>query len=431
MPLFFLCCCAALADPILATNPAIPADLQLTTFASGLNFPYGLYQLPDGSILAATSNGGLLGSSLQIDRITQTNGIANTPTVVYNGGAGPATGLTGVGNIVAVATGTNTGSQIVLLQAGAGGSLTQIGQMTFNYPPGAWDHDSHAIAMQAVAGQPGEYQLIFSVGSQNNQTPSTDTVGITGLATATLNPDSIYSMTFSVSGSTVTPSAPTEVATGLRNAFALGFDSTGEIYFAENGIDFNNTNVPVSTDYLAVIPTGSGLLNFGFPNTYYDPNTGQMIGPGTGVTPPYVKFLPLDGMATQGAGGLAFAPSGFPAGLNDGVFVGFYGKHTDGAGNDLGGVVYVDLSTGQYFDFIPNAQDGIDHPVSFLSTPSALYIADLSTTGSDTQNGTGSIFEVSLLAVPEPGMGVLFATSIALVGCVAWRRGKSSLLRRV
>lgn len=79
----------AVADPILGTNPAIPAGLQLTTFASGLNFPYGLYQLPDGSILAATSNGGLVGSSLQIDRITQTNGIANTPTVVYNGGGGP------------------------------------------------------------------------------------------------------------------------------------------------------------------------------------------------------------------------------------------------------------------------------------------------------------------------------------------------------
>src|SRR5450755_2555344 len=81
----------ALADPLLGTNPAIPANLQLTTFASGLNFPYGLYQLPDGSILAGTISGNLLGSTLQIQRITQTNGVANPPTVVFNGGSGPAT----------------------------------------------------------------------------------------------------------------------------------------------------------------------------------------------------------------------------------------------------------------------------------------------------------------------------------------------------
>jgi hypothetical protein len=353
-------------------------------------------------------------------RIPQTNGIAGVPSVVFNGGAGPATGLTGVGNLVAVATGANTGSQIVLLEAGAGGSLTQIGQMTFSYPPGAWDHDSHAIAMQAVAGQPGTYQLIFSVGSQNNQAPSTNTVGITGLATATLNPDSVYSMTFSVNGSTVIPSAPIEVATGLRNAFALGFDPNGDIYLGENGIDFNNTNVPVSSDYFGIVPAGSGLLNFGFPNTYYDPITGQIIGPGTGITGPFVKFLPLSGAATQGVDGLALSPSGFPAGLNGGVFFGFFGKHSGGTANNLNGVVYVDLATGQYFDFLPGAQDGVGHPVSLLATSDALFIADLSPIGSDTQGGAGVIYEVSLVSTPEPSSGLLLVTG-GLLGAAAFR----------
>ena len=404
---------AAFADPILGVNPAIPANMQITTFASGLNFPYGLYQLPDGSILAATSSGGLYGMpSVQIARITQTGGIANPPAVVYNGGTGPATGLTGVGNIVALAYGTNTGSQIQILQAGAGGTLTQIGQMTFNYPGGLWLHDSHAIAMRATG--PNAYQLVFSVGSQYNDKTSTDPVGVTGLAATNLTGDSVYSLPFTVNSSTVTPGAPTQLATGLRNAFALGFDANGDIYVGENGQDLNK-----SADEFDIIPAGSGLLNFGYPNTYYDLN-GNLIGPTNGVTLPFMSILPIGGVSTQGVGGLALSPSGFPAGLNNGVFFGFFGMHSAGTANTLNGVIYVDATTGQYFDFIPGSQNGLGHPVSFLSTTNALYIADLSTIGNDTQNGAGTIYKVSLSSVPEPSTLLLISSGALLAA--AWQR---------
>ena len=411
----------AVADPFLGTNPAIPPNLQITTFASGLNFPYGLYQLPDGSILAATTTGNMFGSSVQIARITQTNGIAtSSPTVVFNGSFGPATGLTGSGNIVAVSTGTNTGSQIVLLQAGAGGSLTQIGQLTFAYP-GVWEHDSHAIAIRAVTGQPNTYQLVFNVGAQFNDTASVGTVGISGLASATLNPDSVYSMNFSVSGSTVTPTAPTQVASGLRNAFALGFNPNGDIYIGENGIDFNGTNVPVSADNFDIVPVGSGILNFGFPNTYIDPVTGAVIGNPAGVTLPFASFLPIAGAATQGVSGLALSPPGFPGGLNNGVFFGFYGRHAGGTANDLTGVVYVDATTGKYFDFLPGAQNGVGHSGSLLATSDALYIADLSTIGSDNQGGSGVIYRVGLAAVPEPSTAFLFSAGVLALAALRRR----------
>jgi len=422
LPLALLLQSFAVADPLLGTNPAIPANLQITTFASGLNFPYGLYQLPDGSILAATSNGSLFGSTLQINRITETNGVGNAPTVVFNGGDGPATGLAGSGNIVAVATGTNTGSQILILQAGAGGSLTQIGQMTFSYPVGFWEHDSHTIAIRAVPGQADTYQLIFNVGSQGNDTASVGTVGISGITSATLNGDSVYSLNFSVSGSTVTAGTATQIATGLRNAFALGFNANGDVYIGENGIDFQNSNVPTSSDTFDIIPVGSGLLNFGYPNTYIDPVTGAVVGNPAGVTLPFASFLPVGGAATQGVSGLALSPSGFPAGLNNGVFFGFYGRHAGGVANDLTGVVYVDLATGNHFDLVPGAQDGIGHPGSLLATSDALYIADLSTIGSDDQAGTGVIYKVSLASVPEPSTMLLIASGGILFAMIRRRR---------
>jgi hypothetical protein len=316
-----------------------------------------------------------------------------------------------------VATGTNTGSQIDLLQAGPGGTLTQIGQATFSYP-GVWEHDSHAIAMQAVAGQPGTYQLIFSVGSEYNQQTSTGTVGISGFANATLQGDSVYSTTFSVNGSIVTPGTTTQVADGLRNPFALGFDSNGDIYIGENGQDLNPTfNIPASSDNFDIAPVGSGILNFGYPSTYIDPTTGQVVGNPTGVTLPYLSFLPLTSGRSQGIAGLALAPSGFPAGLNDGVFFGFTGvSGLGGPANFINAVVYADLSTGQYFDLIPPGQTGLGHPNSLLATSNALYIADLTTTGGFSSPGTGAIYEVSLASVPEPATGLLFlAAAIGLL----------------
>jgi len=415
------------AQPTLGTNPAIPASLHVSTFATGLDFPYGIYQLPDGSMLVATNTGtGLYGSPMKIVRLTETNGVANAPTTVFTSSLlGPATALTGVGDIVAVASGVHTGSAIVLFRAGPGGSLTKIGEMTFTYPANAaaWWHDSHSIALRAVTGQPNSYELVFNVGSEFNDIPTVNTVGVAGLTNATLNGSSLYSLQFTVSGSTVTAGTPTQIATGLRNAFAIGFGVNGDIYFSENGIDLGGTNTPVSTDYFARIPAGtSGILDFGFPYTYYDPITGAMVGSAAGISQPFSKFLPINGMAFQGAGGLTMAPSTFPPGLNNGAFVGFFGNRFDGVANTLGGVVYVDLATGDRINFLPNTQAGVSHPVSLFASNDALYIADFADIfGSN----NGTIYKVSMTTtVPEPSTFALLALGATVVFGVRRRRSR-------
>src|SRR5213080_1851076 len=81
----------AVADPAAAQftiggDPRVnPNDFRITTFATGLNFPNGLAQLSDGSILVATSNpngkGTFWASSGELLRFTDNdqNGIADGP----------------------------------------------------------------------------------------------------------------------------------------------------------------------------------------------------------------------------------------------------------------------------------------------------------------------------------------------------------------
>src|SRR5687767_6794562 len=89
-------------------DPSVnPADFRVTTFATGLNFPYGMQQLPDGSLLVATSRpnaagGSYLNSTGQLVRLVDGDGdgMADGPgTVVATGLPGRMTDLRLAGSL--------------------------------------------------------------------------------------------------------------------------------------------------------------------------------------------------------------------------------------------------------------------------------------------------------------------------------------------
>lgn len=413
------------AGPVLGSDPAIPPGIQVTTFASGLNYPYGMYSMPDGSLMVATSNssGSLFSSNLQLMRFQDAdhNGVADGPgAVVFNGPAGPATSLAGANDILVVSTGANTGSSILILQA-SGSSVTQIGSLQFTYGSSDWWHETRSVAIREVGGSPGTYEVLFNIGSQANNAATVATVGVSGLVNSTLSADSVYRLTFTVNGSSAGAASLTQVASGLRNAFGLGVDAAGNTYIIDNGID-GAGNTPLSADELNRIDAGtSGVVNFGFPNTYVDYFSGSAVG-SSGVLP-QVSFLPWNGRHSQGPAGMSFAPSGFPAGLNNGIFIGFHGVGSaGGTANDENPVVYVDLATNTYFHFLLGGQPGQGHLNSLAASGTTLYVADLSSTGSLNQAGTGVIYAISAADtdVPEPA-----AAMLALAGLIAVLRRRS------
>src|SRR5207302_4888714 len=129
---------------------------------------------------------------------------------------------------------------------------------------------------------------------------------------------------------------------------------------------------------------GGAVADFGSPATHAAYNTGQQVG--TQGTPPLVAFLPGSGPEIAGAVKVTFAPAGNPAGLNDGIFIGFFGLWNGGTANDENPVAYVDLHTRTYFDFIAPSQAGVGHLDGLLATQSALFVADMSTVGDVSQN---------------------------------------------
>jgi hypothetical protein len=82
-----------------------PHDFRITTFATGLNFPYSMVQLSDGSLLLATSRpaeGNLFDSTGELLRLVDADhdGVADGPgTVLFSGLPGVLTAIRQAGNL--------------------------------------------------------------------------------------------------------------------------------------------------------------------------------------------------------------------------------------------------------------------------------------------------------------------------------------------
>jgi glucose/arabinose dehydrogenase len=455
----------ALEDRVLLANPPFavggdplvnPSDFRVTTFASGLNYPKGLMTLADGSILVAVNNPttgftDFYHTTGELLRFTDADGdgVADGPgQVLYNGLPGGVTAIHQAGEFI-LATSTQSGSErISVLRAGASPSaaLSLVGSIDFSFPS-PWEHTTFASVIRPTPGQPGNYDVIFNIGSQYNGVvigsdgnvvldatgnptyqPTTGTVSASGLVTGTLQGDSLYMVTLHDAGGTPVFSNLTQVASSLRNAASLAIDpATGDLYIADNGIDGNDGgNEAWSTDELDRIPAaqiGATPGYFGFPELvdgqliYSYVKTNDLPGQpvrvisNTVAVPPLISFeplpdaaLPATGSESEGASGFALSPPDFPAGLNHGVFIGFHGIFdTGGTANEENPMLFADPATGHYFDFISNDLPNIGHLDEALTTTDSLFVADISQTGDVfTSNGVGQGVVYQIQAIPPP-----------------------------
>ena len=400
-------------------DPSVhPADYRITTFATGLNYPHSMQQLPDGSILVSTSDplpgGNYYDSTGTLVRLVDAdgNGVADGPgQVMYTGLPGTLTAMRVAGDLVFVTSSQTQSESIWVLRMGASPSdpYTLVGSLNFGFPSASWEHTTFATAVRPTpGGGPGEYDLFFNIGSEYNDAPDTDMVGLNGLISGTLHGSSIYMVTVQDSSSSVTVSGLTQIASGLRNAAGMAFDpTTGDLYFEENGIDFPPyEDEPLSVDRVFAIPAaqiGTKVFNFGFPYSYIAYRTGKVVG-----SPPraVVAFQPwpdpYTGSESEGPSEIAFAPAGFPSSLNNGIFVGFHGRFDlGGLANEENPLVFYNRATGNYFDFIGNNEPNIGHLDGLLSTSNALFIADLSSNGdlfSSQGTGAGVIYMIKAVS---------------------------------
>ena len=136
-----------------------------------------------------------------------------------------------------------------------------------------------------------------------------------------------------------------------------------------------------------------------------------VVHPNVGVQPS-VAFEPLpdpvltaEGSESEGPSGFALSPSGFPPGLNHGVFIGFHGLFDQGViANDENPLIFAGPSTGHYFDFISNNLSTIGHLDEVLSTSDSLFIADISSSGElldPSGLADGKIYQIK--AIPHNG----------------------------
>lgn len=443
--------------PFAVTGPGVnPADFRVTTFASGLNYPDGMLTLSDGSLLVGVSN--LVGGSAYTNsggallRFTDSNGdgVADNPAgqVLYNGLPGEVTALSQAGTLILATSAHFQAERVSFLRAGAspGDPLTLVGSLAFTFASGWW-HTTFANAVWPIPGQSGAYEVFFNIGSEYNGVAqdgngnvildtngnptyqlTTDSVTAGGLLNATLQGDSIYMVKLQDNGGTPVLSNLTRIASGVRNAASMAVDSAGDLLFADNGIDGNGGGeYGWSTDELdeitaAQIQAGTNEF-FGFPETingrltvsYVRTNMqpGQVatvFNPSVGIQP-LVAFEPLAdsklgtlGSRAQGAAGFALSPPGFPAGLNNGVFVGFHGEWDQGGTtNGKNPLVFANPSTGQYFDFITNDEPYVGHIDGAASTANSLFLSDLSPGGStESGAGTGAIYQIKAISANPP-----------------------------
>lgn len=420
----------AWALPILSLPPGVTSDqFRVTQFASNLPYTTGMQILPDNSLLVGVTTGSdyLLGGSGGLVRLTDpgNTGTAGAPVSVYSGFTNPVQSVKLVGNnLVAVSHISPGGAQITFLKIGANANdpYTNVGEIAFNSTETGL---LHYITLETRPAGGGATDLFFSI---NTGEATAQSATVSGLINGSIPLNSVGRVTVTPGAGAPAVTGLQQIANGLRNPGGMVIQpSTGNMYINDNGFDDHQTFLPVNADELNRIlagAIGAGVANFGWPDTYTTYRTGVQVG-ATGLAP-LAAFQPipnpLTGAESLGVSEMALAPGLFPGGLNNGLFIAFYGTwEQGGANNTTGPLLYYDFSTGQYRPFITSGQAGIGHLSSLVANGNTLYIGDMSATGAIRQGrSNGVIYQIqAVTATPEPG------TMIAGVGALLlfwWRR---------
>lgn len=428
---------ANFAQPFTVQGPGVNTnDFRVTTFASGLSFPMGMAELSDGSLLVTVVQNNSFFSGTNPGRIirltdTNNNGIADAAgAIVFNNLPPSLTSLRVAGNLVFV-TGPPSPIQVLRLGATPASTLTLAGRLILTYPSGWTQHQHSELAVRKTPGFTNRYDLFFQIGAEVNNAATTRTVTLTNEnipgASGTLAGDAIHCITIIDNGATLAATNLIRIASGTRNAAGFAFNPvTGDFYFEDNGIDGGTE--AFSADELNVITRtnlGGAIEYFGFPTNYYSYRTNAFIG-GAGI-PALAVFQPIPnaftGRESEGPNQIAYAPPGFPDGLNAGVFIGFHGKFSNaGAANEENPVIYADPATGNYFHFIANQLPGIGHLDGLLATRDSLFIADMTTTGNPSSSvNAGAIYQIKSLVTPTLPTLTIQRTGSQLQ--LTWNRG--------
>ena len=413
---FTTCLCLALLSNVGICQPFsfdIPGfdsnRFRITEFASGLNFPVGMVELSDGSIAVLESNGNSFfgSSSGSIVQLTDSNGDGvSDARSILNGAipGGKTSALRSAGDLM-FATGQGTDMTVLAINP-TSNALDIVAQIEMDYPPGGWLHPHSALAARQISD--GRFELFFQLGSDANFATTTRTVSMNapfGL-NVELAGDALHRLTFDydvrdgVQNATVT-----QVATGLRNAAGMAFHpGTGELYLQDNGIDgLQNANEPFSADEINVLRVGgAGITDFGFPQSYTEYRTGNIIGDRDAA--PLVAFQPLgdpnSGDEAEGPNDISFGPDSFPLPLRNGLFVGMHGRFSSGGlANEENPLVFVDLRDNSYSHAVGVTEPNVGHLDGILATDDALYLADISPGGGFSTNSanTGVIYRIESL----------------------------------
>lgn len=437
------------AAPFAVGGPGVdPNDFEITTFATGLSFPASMQRLEDGSLVVlTTAPNGLFGPSEgRILRLVDADadGVADgPPQLLASGLPGVATSIRIAGELVFVSAQERGNEGIHVLRRGAahGDPYTWLGAIELSFSiacAGAtfWVHPNNALAVRTLA--PGVVELYFNLGSEENL-ETCGTITASGLLSGPLDAASIYRVRVTDGGGVPVLTQLEKIASGLRNAAGLAFHpATGDLYFEDNGAnqpppgDFDEALAADELNRIAAADLGGAVEDFGFPSDYVVYRSG---GATTGTSiQPLAAFQPIPdpntGAEAEGPVEIAFAPVGFPALFQGGVFVGFHGRFDlAGAANEENPLVFADPATGSYFHFIDNQEPGIGHPNGLLATQDALFVADFSTTGTLGSTDFGAIYRIRATApTPVPTLGPWGWAALAVGVAAALRRRRLRLL---